>query len=293
MRRCGLIGTGPPVAGFVSRWLLDCCAISTNLFYFLVLESCLCSLWLWLLLGFVCRFCHMQTAAHFAGVAHYDRDVMWCVSPRYGVWCTFRVVVVFRISIPPELLAPLVPPQFSESEKSRIYHLTRRAQEEEWSNIQTLLDIREVCSVGLEHKYSEEQIEYHYSREYDRVLRTMLHNPPNSNNTNSRISTSTAATSVVASAALSSSVDAGQEASLLGSVSSSSSLSQPQPQQDTTDQSRHQQQPSETQLQKEQGGEQAQAKMAEQKDLEDSSLSFLGLSVHGDEEEWENVVPEQ
>ncbi|EFA81045.1 hypothetical protein PPL_05881 [Heterostelium album PN500] len=32
------------------------------------------------------KYAHMQTAGHFAGVAYYDRDVMWSIHPVYGLW---------------------------------------------------------------------------------------------------------------------------------------------------------------------------------------------------------------
>lgn len=108
------------------------------------------------------RFIHVQTAAHVAGIAFYDRDVMWSVSDVYGLWCVFRSVVIFPdmrwVGPFPSELSSLI----TEAERLEIKRLTGVASAERWQNPATLLRIRDVVTVGKAHRYQGDQLDFFY-----------------------------------------------------------------------------------------------------------------------------------
>jgi hypothetical protein len=53
------------------------------------------------------KFIHVQSAGHFAGVAHYDREVMWSIHPLYGAWFVYRAVVILDVPFESSLLTPV------------------------------------------------------------------------------------------------------------------------------------------------------------------------------------------
>jgi hypothetical protein len=47
--------------------------------------------------------------------------------------------------------------------------------QEDWNNIATLIEIRNQCQLGRdEWKYSEDQLDYHYYRQYNQVLHRVI-----------------------------------------------------------------------------------------------------------------------
>eukprot|EP01129_Flabellula_baltica_P001757 TRINITY_DN1167_c0_g2_i1.p1 TRINITY_DN1167_c0_g2~~TRINITY_DN1167_c0_g2_i1.p1 ORF type:complete len:234 (-),score=40.56 TRINITY_DN1167_c0_g2_i1:110-811(-) len=111
------------------------------------------------------RFAHIQTAGHVAGVAYYDKESYWSVHPEYGMWFIYKAVVIFpNISysdcydIPREIPDPVL----TEQEKTQIVTLTKKAMNESWTNIGTLLEIRDVCEVGREWRYDGLMLDYFY-----------------------------------------------------------------------------------------------------------------------------------
>jgi hypothetical protein len=133
------------------------------------------------------KFVHVQTAAHLAGVAHYDQQVMWLVHPVYGLWCVVRAVLIFpdlRWSGP---FPAAVPSLLTDAERTEITRLSVVAGGEGWQNPATMLLIRDAVAHGREHRYTGDQLDYFYpvahtkrqvlARAKARLLRTALHFP--------------------------------------------------------------------------------------------------------------------
>ncbi|EGG14505.1 hypothetical protein DFA_12281 [Cavenderia fasciculata] len=111
------------------------------------------------------RYVHIQTAGHFAGIAHYDRDVMWSVHPTYGLWFVFRAIVVFNTEYDDKAWPrnPASIPLLDPETKGEMKKWTDVAIDEGWSNIETRLKIRDCCTVGKEEwKYQGDTFDYFY-----------------------------------------------------------------------------------------------------------------------------------
>ncbi|EGC33486.1 hypothetical protein DICPUDRAFT_92412 [Dictyostelium purpureum] len=130
------------------------------------------------------KYVHIQTCGHFAGVAAYDQDVMWCVHPTYGLWFVFRSVVIIKINY--EGKSPVLPPKdlLSDFDKSEMKKHTQIAIDEGWCNLETRLKIRDACPIGKElYRYEGDMFDYFYplKRSSKSVLEAMLVNNSNSN----------------------------------------------------------------------------------------------------------------
>ena len=106
----------------------------------------------------------IQRIAHVAGLAGLSPSHM-SVHPRLGPWLGLRAVVVFEAAAEPHAAPPAVhacdgcsAPCLSALERAQ-------ATPESW---QAWLSVRESCPVGREARYSERQIQYHYTK--DRAL---------------------------------------------------------------------------------------------------------------------------
>eukprot|EP01120_Amphizonella_sp_Union-15-10_P002486 TRINITY_DN1272_c0_g1_i1.p1 TRINITY_DN1272_c0_g1~~TRINITY_DN1272_c0_g1_i1.p1 ORF type:complete len:236 (+),score=36.78 TRINITY_DN1272_c0_g1_i1:82-789(+) len=108
-------------------------------------------------------YVHVQTAGHVAGIAYYDREVLWSVSPTWGTWFVFRSVVVLDLPWNSDFPEKIAIPVLTEEEKQQMLKLTEIAKNEGWTNSDTLLKVRDVCKVGREHRYDLEQLSYFYS----------------------------------------------------------------------------------------------------------------------------------
>lgn len=113
----------------------------------------------------------MQRLAHVAGLAYLSPSFL-SVHPIFGPWIALRAVVV--LAMPgPDMPAPTwIPPcacashcrdrfqdacaRFSRSRESE-----SAAIAEDW---RAWVAVRDACPVGRAHRYSEEQIEYHYTK---------------------------------------------------------------------------------------------------------------------------------
>ncbi|GAM22077.1 hypothetical protein SAMD00019534_052520, partial [Acytostelium subglobosum LB1] len=108
------------------------------------------------------RYAHMQTAGHFAGVAHYDQDVMWSIHPEYGLWFVFRAIIVFDVPFTGERPTP-ARNLFTTEAKREMMKWTTVAIDEGWSNLETRLKIRESCPHGRElYRYEGDMFDYFY-----------------------------------------------------------------------------------------------------------------------------------
>jgi len=105
-----------------------------------------------------------QRLAHAAGLAHLSPTYL-CIHPVYGPWIGLRAVVVFDARGPQRALA--VPPPCDCAHGCR--HVFDRARAGgDW---RAWVEVRDACPVGREHRYSDEQIEYHYVKPRELLIR--------------------------------------------------------------------------------------------------------------------------
>ena len=110
----------------------------------------------------------MQRLAHVSGLAHLSRSCL-NVHRVYGPWIALRAVVVVDDDGPPG--APHDPPSPCPDcthaclplfERAAAALCARADQPGLGDTWRLWLAVRDACPVGREHRYSEEQIEYHY-----------------------------------------------------------------------------------------------------------------------------------
>jgi methylmalonic aciduria homocystinuria type C protein len=116
----------------------------------------------------------MQRLAHAAGLAYLTETHM-SVHPVYGPWLALRAVVSVAIPGPPGRAPELEHPCGGCAHGCRpaferaICTLDGPPSEANLrANWRTWLACRDACPVGREHRYSEEQIRYHYLGESER-----------------------------------------------------------------------------------------------------------------------------
>lgn len=111
----------------------------------------------------------MQRLCHVSGLAHLSRSFL-NVHPVYGPWIALRAAVVIDAEGPPGP-APDPPspcpdcahaclPRFEDAAAAlRARGLDKPGLGETWP---LWLAVRDACPIGREHRYSDEQIAYHY-----------------------------------------------------------------------------------------------------------------------------------
>lgn len=124
------------------------------------------------------RFAHdgppriaIQRLAHVAGLAHLAPSHL-SVHPVYGPWIALRAVVVVDVDGPPGPAPAPAPPCDCAAHCAPRFQaaLTRagagtpgHAQVE--SDWRAWLAVRDACPVGRAHRYSDEQLRYHYTKD--------------------------------------------------------------------------------------------------------------------------------
>lgn len=118
--------------------------------------------------GFSCstevRFAHVppyipiQQLAHRTGFAFLSRTNL-CIHPTYGPWIALRAVVTCDREAPPP-----GPPAKDPCQDCRCGDLLQQAmaRPDDW---RSWLAVRDGCTVGRAHRYSEAQIAYHYTKD--------------------------------------------------------------------------------------------------------------------------------
>jgi methylmalonic aciduria homocystinuria type C protein len=123
----------------------------------------------------------MQTACHVSGMAALSRTSKLCLHRKYGPWIGLRAVVVLDCEGPDmptsDGVHSEVQPEMvkDEPEVLRLFQQALSLQQEQpkhqlgeaW---RAWLAVREAYSQGREHRYTDSQIEYHYTKNKD-VLR--------------------------------------------------------------------------------------------------------------------------
>jgi len=109
------------------------------------------------------RMVAIQRLAHIAGLA-YLSPANLCVHPVRGPWIALRAAMVCDVAGPPD------PPPEMQSPCDACEHGCAPAAAElaarPWRKLQwrRWLAVRDSCPLGSEHRYSEAQLEYHYTK---------------------------------------------------------------------------------------------------------------------------------
>ena len=127
------------------------------------------------------RLVSMQRVAVVSGVCYHDSETQLAIHPTFGSWLGFRAVIV--LDIDPNLGPPpaRVPCLLSEAEKTAAREAMAAAMRaSDAANLCTQLHgaagmekdvrlawaaLRDCVSVGKEHRYSEAQLVYHYTKD--------------------------------------------------------------------------------------------------------------------------------
>ena len=142
-------------------------------------ESCLSELFAGLPIRAELRWAHkaepahvsMQTLAHLAGIG-YKTDSYLVVHPVYGQWVALRAVAVLPVHGPEKGFEWTEPPcaacstgcgpALAAAMAGQAYPNGHTTVRENWM---PWVAIRDACPIGKAHRYSEEQIRYHYTKD--------------------------------------------------------------------------------------------------------------------------------
>ena len=113
----------------------------------------------------------MQTLAQLAGIG-YKTDSHLVVHPVYGPWVGLRAVAVLPVVGPAEVFQWTNPPCAACSTGCRPALAAAIAGHEDSSRSASVSDkwaswlaVRDACPLGKAHRYSEDQIRYHYTKD--------------------------------------------------------------------------------------------------------------------------------
>ena len=136
------------------------------------------------------RLVSFQRVAVVSGLCYHDPETQLAIHPDFGAWVAFRAVVVLDLpaaasSGPP----PRLPCLMTEDDKARAREAMAaalRASDE--ANLCTQLHgakgmerdvrlawaaLRDCVTVGREHRYSDEQMMYHYTKDKEVLMKAM------------------------------------------------------------------------------------------------------------------------
>eukprot|EP01061_Rhynchopus_euleeides_P013568 TRINITY_DN23666_c0_g1_i3.p1 TRINITY_DN23666_c0_g1~~TRINITY_DN23666_c0_g1_i3.p1 ORF type:complete len:274 (+),score=126.67 TRINITY_DN23666_c0_g1_i3:105-926(+) len=129
----------------------------------------------------------LQRVAVLAGDAYLDNGTHLCIHPVFGAWCSYRGVISIEVEYP---LAPLptpLPPLVSQEEEAAAtaaFQVALKSSDSETTmkchcgkggmgpNWHTWVDLRDVVRLNKDQaRFSDAQVEYHYTREPDVLLK--------------------------------------------------------------------------------------------------------------------------
>jgi methylmalonic aciduria homocystinuria type C protein len=121
----------------------------------------------------------IRRAAEVSGLA-YPSPTGLCVHPVYGPWIALRAVVVVDVEaqgLEPRPLADPCPADCARecgealrriTDPARVPQLAHADIKASWRD---WVAVRDACKVGVEHRYSEAQIRYHYTKDRSLLVR--------------------------------------------------------------------------------------------------------------------------
>lgn len=117
----------------------------------------------------------IQRLAHVAGLA-YLTETHTSVHPEYGPWVALRAVLTLPIPGPPGPAPALAHPCGgcargcqAAFERARQTLVRMTPEENLGAHWRRWLEQRDACPLGREHRYSEEQIRYHYTKDREPI----------------------------------------------------------------------------------------------------------------------------
>lgn len=105
-----------------------------------------------------------QRLAAMAGLAHLSQTYL-CVHPTYGPWIGLRAAVVLDAPGPERRTTQQAPCDCNAGCRAAF---ERALDGDDW---RAWVDVRDACPIGREHRYSDEQIEYHYVKPRELLIR--------------------------------------------------------------------------------------------------------------------------
>ena len=135
------------------------------------------------------RLVSMQRVAVASALCYHDGETQLAIHPTYGAWVAFRAVVVINARPPsapaPDKLACLLTDKEKAAAREAMAAALRASDE---ANLCTQLHgakgmekdvrlawaaLRDCVGVGKDERYSEEQLEYHYTKDKAVLLRAL------------------------------------------------------------------------------------------------------------------------
>jgi methylmalonic aciduria homocystinuria type C protein len=119
----------------------------------------------------------MQRLAELAGLAWLSPSHL-SVHPTFGPWIALRAVVVFDLACPMEVAAPPACPSCSEAcvppfERVVAFSDPIEAHEDVARRWESWVAVRDACPLGRAHRYDDDQIRYHYTKDRE-ILRRLV-----------------------------------------------------------------------------------------------------------------------
>eukprot|EP00898_Chlorokybus_atmophyticus_P007332 jgi/Chlat1/75/Chrsp1S03032 len=125
------------------------------------------------------RLVAIQRMAHAAGAAFLSDTCHLCIHPTFGPWFSLRAVAIFDV-LGPEVQPPPMASPLSFELEQRLQQLVHEAsQQMQSSSIDGLGDwrrwlaARDAIAPAHPFRYSEDQLEYHYTVNRDVLVRAM------------------------------------------------------------------------------------------------------------------------
>ena len=132
----------------------------------------------------------MQRVATTAGVCYHDGETQLAIHPKFGSWLGFRACVVVDApsglgASPPAPLGCLLTEEEKAAGRAAMAAALRASDE---ANLCTQLHgakgmerdvrlawaaLRDVVGIGREHRYSDDQITYHYTKDKALLMRAV------------------------------------------------------------------------------------------------------------------------
>ena len=122
------------------------------------------------------RLIAFQRLADVCGVAYLEESIHLCLHPTFGPWFALRAIIVFKSASDASMDVPLQMParvqiavdpderQRGEMLLSKAIEAKQKKEPDAW---RIWVNMRDAFSNGKEHRYSDHQLQYHYTKNKD------------------------------------------------------------------------------------------------------------------------------
>jgi cyanocobalamin reductase (cyanide-eliminating) / alkylcobalamin dealkylase len=125
------------------------------------------------------RFVDMQRCAEAARLAHFDKSTYLCIHPTFGPWFALRAAIVLDMPYtlgaqPSHIPSPCIQAGCAEQQARQCTLALQQANLQRDTGVidsaaiptwKRFLEVRDACNIGREHRYCENQIGYHYTKD--------------------------------------------------------------------------------------------------------------------------------